>query len=197
MRRRGNARCTIDGCDGLETARGWCAKHYWRWHRKGSPEAPTRYKSPDPLKGVSCSVEGCGKPAHSGGFCPAHYQRNRIYGDPLGQAPPKPIRTLDDLRREAVEGAPGGTTCPQGYRYRSLNKRRYGEHRLVMEYYLGRPLVGDEQPHHKNGDRSDNGIENLELWSSLQPSGQRVADKLAYARAIIARYSDAPLEIIM
>jgi hypothetical protein len=85
---------------------------------------------------------------------------------------------------------------PNGYRYRSLNKTTYGEHRLVMEYYLGRSLVRDEQPHHKNGNRSDNRIENLELWSSLQPSGQRVTDKLAYAREIIERYADLPPEVI-
>jgi hypothetical protein len=169
--------------------------HYTRWQRKGSAQATVQYRSPHTLKGVSCSVDGCDKPAHSGGFCPAHYQRNRIYGDPLGQAPPKPVKTLDDLRREAVEGAPGGSTCPQGYRYRALNRRRYGEHRLVMEYYLGRPLLRDEQPHHKNGNRSDNRIENLELWSSLQPAGQRVVDKLVYAHEIIARYGNLPSEV--
>jgi hypothetical protein len=192
---KGTAPCTIDGCVKLQLARGWCSTHYTRWQRFGSADAEVRYRSEVRNKGATCSVDGCDKPAHSGGFCPAHYQRNRIYGDPLGQAPPQPVKTLDDLRREAVEGAPGGTLSPNGYRYRTLNKRSYGEHRLVMEFHLGRALVGDEQPHHKNGNRSDNRIENLELWSSLQPSGQRVTDKLAYAREIIARYGDLPPEV--
>jgi len=30
--------------------------------------------------------------------------------------------------------------------------------------------------------------ENLELWSTSQPSGQKVQDKLAWAREIIALY---------
>lgn len=29
--------CTIEGCDKPVRARGWCAKHYTRWHKYGDP----------------------------------------------------------------------------------------------------------------------------------------------------------------
>lgn len=86
---------------------------------------------------------------------------------------------------------------PDGYvqiavpNYISANKNRYmAEHRFVMEQHLGRTLTKDETVHHKNGVRDDNRIDNLELWSKQQPSGQRVEDKLAHAYEIIALYGN-------
>jgi hypothetical protein len=50
------------------------------------------------------------------------------------------------------------------------------EHRLVMEQYLGRQLLDTEVVHHKNGNRQDNRIENLELY---QTNGKHLEDTLA------------------
>lgn len=106
-----------------------------------------------------------------------HNERFVKYGDPGAAA-----------QRRASNGSGEWRINAEGYVRRSLNGEVQLQHRYVMEEHLGRPLWPDETVHHKNGDRADNRLSNLELWSSWQPAGQRVEDKLAWAREIIARY---------
>lgn len=79
-------------------------------------------------------------------------------------------------------------TAPEHQAKFGKSGRTVLKHRMIIEIELGRALLPTEFVHHINGDRSDNGRENLELWVTSQPKGQRVEDKVQWAREILKLY---------
>ena len=73
------AECSVDGCDGIATTRGWCQAHYMRWWAKGDVGDPEVVRRP---KGRTCSVDGCERRHSRNGYCDAHWQRVAKYGVP-------------------------------------------------------------------------------------------------------------------
>jgi hypothetical protein len=79
-------------------------------------------------------------------------------------------------------------TPDEQYQRRSAKTPYELEHVIVMSKHLGRVLDKFETVHHINGIRDDNRLENLELWSNRHPYGQRIEDKVKWAKEIIELY---------
>jgi len=133
------------------------------------------------MRTTRCSIENCNKEHKGLGFCSGHYQRYKKYNDPLIDKP------LEPAYKPYVDA--------NGYLIVRKNNKHIKMHRQVMEEHLGRKLLPGENVHHINGIRTDNRIENLELWSSSQPSGQRVEDKVEWALDIIKTYTNYEITI--
>ena len=149
-----------------------CGKLYERVvksQRACSVECGNKLKRAD----RTCTCESCGK-----AFTRPHGKSQRFCS-----------RRCSMLTREARgegKSLPDGTRrkTTAGYINRKVGSGWMQEHRFIMEQKLGRKLHPRERIHHKNGDRSDNRPENLELWamkgsSKKDPAGQRWHDLIA------------------
>jgi hypothetical protein len=176
----------VQACRGPECSRptrtsGLCRAHYLQKWRGSSlrPISESRSSHRSAWTTRECSFEGCVRKHSARGLCAGHASQRRkgLELTPIGSNRNRWSRTQD------------------GYLFRQdyLTGKYIYQHREVMEISIGRPLVGTENVHHKNGVRDDNRLENLELWSTAQPRGQRIEDKVEWAVEILKMYDPQKL----
>lgn len=167
------ATCNVEFCSrSLYGKTGWCPMHYQRVRKYGDPGSARPRRRGNGTEPKPCGMSDCDEPAHGKGYCHSHYWALYKHGDPAKRKPPS-AGHLDSCGYRLVRVAP------------NVWKK---EHRLVMEETLGRPLYPGESVHHINGVRTDNRPDNLELWVSTQPAGQRPEDLVKWAGEVLRRY---------
>lgn len=175
-------RCRIEGCERPIDCNGLCHAHDQRVRRNGDADADTPVGRR--RQGPECSVEGCEREPYARSWCQTHYRRWLNHGDVRADVP---IRVVDGTG--SISHGYRKVPVPPEDEHLFPGESQVLEHRLVMARALGRPLEPDEVVHHINGKRTDNRLENLELWSTSHPKGQREDDKVAWAVEILNRYA--------
>ncbi len=172
------ARCLAPGCGRRPKVRGLCAKHIQQFQAgKLRMKLPTdgHKRSATAYRAAKCLVEGCPQRAVNHWMCSKHSQQRRAG---ILDAAGNQLREMLALGRRHKEGpiVDGAgyllVVAPEGYQGKTRDGDRVLQHRLVLEQYLGRLLLPYEIVHHKNGDRADNRLENLELLDGRARHGQ-------------------------
>lgn len=164
--------CSFASCERPVKARDYCRAHY------ESLMAGQVLRPIGRRERLPCSMADCSAISSARGLCTKHYTRWHRHGDPDAN--------MRGVGQRAQIGAK--RSMGNGYiRIKVAEKDWRSEHRWVMQQQLGRPLRDGENVHHRNGDKADNRPENLEVWVSGQPSGQRPEDIVAFW---VSRYPD-------
>jgi HNH endonuclease len=122
----------------------------------------------DRNKNTKCLIPDCDGDYRSKGYCKKHYSRFMRYGDP-----------------NILKHQPNGSPHIKRYRKKRIGEKTVSLHRWVVEQHIKRKLLPTEIIHHKNGNKLDNRIENLQIMKDQKEHEEAVHKKLMdYERAI-------------
>ncbi len=175
--------CSADGCNERARKNGMCVRHWRQWMRTADAPAVT----PRGIK-PPCSVAGCEHASRHRGMCSTHYKRWQRTGqtDLVPGRRPKGAGAL-------TEGGYITVVCPPELAAMRQGRALPGRillHRLVMAAHLGRALTDEETVHHRDGDKQNCAIDNLELRVGCHGKHQAVEDALAAARALLRQHGE-------
>jgi len=125
--------CIVKDCNRKHRTKGFCQSHYSQYYK-------SQFK---------CKIEECTGNYLASGYCSKHYFLFKKYGNPF-------------FRSTRAKGE-GTIREKDGYKITAKNHKAVYEHRAIMENHLGRSLAQGEIVHHKDGNTSNNSIDNLLL----------------------------------
>lgn len=126
------------------------------------------------IKNRKCDIPGCGRPHSRKGLCQIHFKRKQGGSSVPMLAPiSTEINHAGDKNGrwrggEINDGHGRILIYSPGHPNPSSNGTHVYRYRLVMEKSIGRYLASDEIIHHKNGNHSDDRLENLQIVTRSQ-----------------------------
>jgi hypothetical protein len=156
------ARCTVHGCGNRPIGRGLCSAHYQKDSDRNYSRSELSYV------GAPCLVDGCSNRPVNRWMCSKHAQQRQAgiideHGNQLRELMPTGRKRERDRWASSTRDSYIVRVAPLGHPHPRADGTIL-EHRLMMEDHLGRYLEEWEIVHHRDGNRSNNVLSNLELY---------------------------------